>query len=400
MKMTNMKSLKKLSIRNIIEWICPFYLCIGALQGITVLDNVHYVLGLLIQCFSIILFLIIQKVSRKHFKNYLLIVSIIGIITIQFMIKDIDIKLIVNRVFPLLSIFGITIMFDPILKINLKNIIKRTECMFVFVNIAMLFDILLQKFFKIGIWYPMNYLGNRYSGPFGDPNFAALYIVVTLFMVFGSNREKKRKLILGLMLGANLLFTGSLSAILLFIVVIFIRKIPLFRNRNILMTQIIIFSIYILLLSIWMEYDDIFMKYGIVLLQKIYNSVGSAQIKYNSLRARFEVQWKALRIGMRNVTGQGPRQIVPQLGRDTHNSYIGFFFEQGILGVILILNSLRFYKRDISEVSRCCFYFIILMALLLNVHYVTVYSILLVLLQVGEENKECDLPFECLRKQL
>lgn len=378
-----MNTLRKLLTKNWIELLISIYILLGGLTGIELLTHTHYYLGLMVQLLALIKLLANGRVNKKCIERYIVTISVIFLISISFLYIKAEPVSIINRILPLICIFGINICFASELHCDYEKILYYLSLMICCTSIIMLLDVLNQKIFGNGWWKPILYLGKRYGGPFYDPNYAAIYFGIGLILVWKNKKYALiPKFLMIVVLTMCLILCGSLTSIILLPFCIILNSFT--RNNkkdNILFWQIIVVITYVIGLFIWNKYRSWFYDVGVKILSKIYSE--GADIKYMSLEFRFSTQYKALEIATQSLIGKGPRQIINYLGRDTHNSYISLFFEQGFLGLILIINSLRGHAKKLPDVSRLLFFFIVTNAFFLNIHYTTAYTVLLIAIQIS-----------------
>lgn len=389
-----MTDLKRHLNSGLIETLIVLYVVTGSLTGIGPINKLFYVIGLVAEILALFHLLNSRYADKKILKCYLEIMATNVLITFGFILGGTSVQLVFSRSMSLICIFGCIIFFVPELKVDLFRVLIRVKKVMLVIAAIMLFDIICNKLTGLGIWKPITYLGYRYSGPFYDSNYAAAYMGCILLLVWtDGDFDNNKKWIATLILGANIYFCGSLTSILaLFICLIATVLKKMIPINRVIVFHLICLGIYVAIIMIWSNNRQFFYEIGTGLLGKIYPDGGKA--KYISLQIRFETQYKALRIAALNFWGQGPHQLVPQLGHDTHNSFFSFFFEEGYLGLLLLLQSLRYQAPKITNFAFYLVLFITINIFLLDIHYTTIYTILLISIQIGRHRKSARLLYE------
>lgn len=378
---------KKSFFTRISEISLILYLILGGLDKLSILKNIDYILSLLLQILVLIYLLLRKdvKLRVRVLTIYLINLSLISIILLNFVSLNVDPIDIVNRIIPLLSLFGIIIVFsidsnrDGKKYIDLKNVLAKTIYGYLFIGIIILGDALSYIFFKKSFWPPESYLGLRFSGPFYDSNFLGLfYGALLIIILYYKDLTLKYKKTILLVFSINIILSLSWSSIAILILAIVFSQI--IKLKNIFIKQLLILVSYMFFIKIFIinkEFLEItFINFFSTFLPFTENELIA---KFLSLDYRIIVQNEALQISKENLMGMGPRTLVPILGMDTHNSYIGFLFELGIPGLLLLLINIKYnftYHNKMLEVLST---FIFLMALTLNVHYSVVYILLVIL---------------------
>lgn len=361
-----------------IEFLIALDILLGCFLLYDILKILRYVLSLLIQ-----LVVIKQIMTNYHtksncsiLKKYVLVVLSIFLIATIFVFKQIETTLIVNRIFPLISIFGFYLFLENKSNLNLDYIVNLFIRWYIYLALIVDIDCFAYLFLHRSIWEPISWLGLRFGGPFGDPNFAALFSAVVLIIVINQSYHSKRKWFFKvLILIVNILLAGSLSTFLLIPASIYISK--LFKDSGNLQKQITIFLIYIFLMTFYEAHSQQLFDTLTKWLTGLYGEAEAAMLKYSSLEIRLDTQVEALKIFLKDLSGQGPHQLVPQLQHDTHNSYVSIAFENGILGILLIFMTLR--STNVNKVVNQTGTFLMLSALLLNVHEMAIYSLFIIM---------------------
>lgn len=382
MKAINFKNLNVQLNKSLLEKMFSIYVVLGALTGISILSHTFYFVGILSVFFSYVILCRKRGFSRKMFIVHFEILMVIFGILFGFLLVDVSFSLIFTRIMALFCIFGITICFVPELKISIENVLLSIKKILLFIAIVMFIDIVVQKIFGMGIWKPITYLGYRYSGPFYDSNYAAVYLGCTLLLVlFESKYNERKKIFYATILFLDIFFCGSLTTflglIITFLMMFFVKNLTF---HKVMFIHFLLLATYLLILCIWHNNQEIFYSAGIDILSKVYH--GGAEAKYISLQMRFAAQYKALEIGVQSFWGEGPHQLIPQLGQDTHSSFFSIFFEEGYLGLLLILLSLKFQARKLCTMAKSMLIFVTISMFMLDIHYTTVYTILLFVIQI------------------
>ena len=338
-----------------------------------------YILSLLLQMY--VLFRILTAVKRdiyapKALERYYIIVLCIFLVGMIFAVLGVDLELIVNRVFPLLSMFGYYLFIDEKAHVDIDYVIRKFIKLYILFAFVIDVDSFCYLFIGKSIWLPISWMGFRFSGPFGDPNFMAIFSGVVFIVVWNikDGLVKHRKIALSILI-VNLLLATALSTLILIPVSFLLTK-PFGKCSNI-QKQMLVLSVYLWFMSVYAIYEEDIMNFGVNMLQYVYGDKSLAEIKYHSLAIRFDTQLGALKVFFANILGQGPRTIVPLLEHDTHNSYVSIAFEDGIFGFLLILLTLR--NRRVKKVQNIVGTFLMLSALLLNVHETTIYSMFIIM---------------------
>lgn len=389
-----MTCLKRYLNSGLIEISIVLYVVTGALTGIGQINKLFYVIGMVTEIMALFYLVNNRYVEKNFLKCYLEILATITLITFGFIIGGTSVQLVFTRSMSLICIFGCVIFFAPELGVDLFRVLVKVKKVMIVIATMMLLDIICHKITGLGFWKPITYLGYRYSGPFYDSNYAATYLGCILLLVWtDGDFNNKKKWIATIILVADIYFCGSLTSILaLFICLIagVLRKvIPI--NR-IMVFHLLCLSVYIVIILIWSNNRQLFYEVGTRLLGKIYSDGGKA--KYISLQIRFETQFKALQIAVLNFWGQGPHQLVPQLGHDTHNSFFSSFFEEGYLGLLLVIQSLRYQASKITNLAFYLVLFITINTFFLDIHYTTIYTILLISIQIERSRESKRLLYE------
>ncbi len=369
-----------------IELIIVICILLGVFMTNDLLNITRYLLSIFVQAGLII------KLVRKNGKvrcpvgGYITLLSIIFLIMVIFFLIASKPSAIVNRIGTLISVFGIVIVGEEGAGINIKRIIVRFIKWYVFLAAIINLDAMCFMLTQKAIWKPISYLGARYMGPFGDPNFMALYSATVLLILWKIDGFRKGfKFFAGIVLGVNIILANALSTYFVLLMTLVIHRV--WKERSIFKKQLALMLVYGICIVSYINFREEIETIGIFMLEKMYGNYTSAVVKYNSLAGRLDTQVSAIEIAIKDWVGQGPLQIVPQLGRDTHNSYLGFFFEQGILGIILLIIAFKPQKRN-CEVANYISVYLMLSAMLLNVHYTSIFSLCLMIQYMNSDKRE------------
>lgn len=368
-----------------IELVIVICILLGVFMTNDVLNVIHYLLSIFVQAGLII------KLVRKNGKvrypvsGYITLLLVIFLIMVIFFLIGSKPSAIVNRIGTLISVFGIVIVGEEGTGINIKRIIVRFTKYYVFLAAIINLDAMCFMLTQKAIWEPISYLGFRYMGPFGDPNFMALYSATVLLVLWKIDGFRKGfKIFAGIVLGVNIILANALSTYFILFMTLVIHRV--WKERSIFKKQLVLMLVYGICIVGYINFREEIETIGVFMLEKMYGNYTSAVIKYSSLAGRLDTQVSAIEIAIRDWIGQGPLQIVPQLGRDTHNSYIAFFFEQGIFGIVLLIIAFKPQKRNCEAVNYISMY-LMLSAMLLNVHHTSIFSLCLMIQYMDPDKK-------------
>ncbi len=370
----------KLNISEIIT-VAIFVLGLFALSDVAKLSR--YILSLLLQ-----ISLLIR--NRRHkasvLTSYFLVLSLVGLCVVNFLINNIEIMRIINRALPLLAMFGVVLIGEATRQIDLKKVICAFTKIYVIIMLIVAVDYLIYVVTgTVFIWEPYIYLGARATGPLGDPNFLGLFSVAVLLIVWSMDFKRRYKIFASIVLIAMILLSLSLSTWLIFLVSIVANKILPNNNRK---KAIIIFVADLMFLLVFAIFRENIFEIGSKILTIFYGGdTWAGELKFGSAMIRFDTQVKAIEVFMENWIGQGPHQMVPQLEHDTHNSYISFLFEGGLPELLIIFVTLR--KKVSNPFNRILGTFLMLFALVLNVHDTAIWSLFILLQYYEDAQTDC-----------
>ena len=362
---------------------------LGSFMTNEVMYVIHYILLLMCQCIQVGK-LIVKRKGRlrlsKEMMQYMSVILCVFTIGFIFFAEGIDQKSFVIRILSLIAVFGIIICGVEDLDFDIKFVVRTATRIYVIICLVLLVDAVMYMRTGNAMWKPIVYLGDRYAGPFGDPNFLALFSTIYLIILLFSKKNEiyRYNAVPVIIIGLTIILAMALSTFLFLLMAVFGNWIM--RNRSLRMKMVVLCGLYLCFLFFYPKMENLIHKGITNELTSIYGSMESAEVKYKSLSDRLDAQEKALNGIKKKWWGQGPRQIVDQLGRDTHNSYLGIIFEQGIFGFVLIYVSLRKQRNSDIALSICGNY-LFLSALLLNVHYVSIYCLFLILQYRKNDNR-------------
>lgn len=174
---------------NILNILLILYFFLGMQKNIFLLRYIDYILAIIIQIYY--LFLIKKNkdsLSKDKLFLYLFNLAIIFLIFIIFIFMQVNVYKILFRVLPLISIFGFLIITGNNKYYNVNEIIKNVIFLYGILGIIILMDSIIFYIFQVSLWPPQYYLGNRFSGPFYDPNFLSITYSF-FFIVLFYNKE-------------------------------------------------------------------------------------------------------------------------------------------------------------------------------------------------------------------
>lgn len=373
----NMNSYAKQSKRiSVIENFVVIYFILGMFFLYEPAIIISYIISILLQLYTWTHFLSNKIELNRTLKVYAISMLMIFFITIVFIIKDVEITKIINRIGPLISVFGLSVI--SMLNLDIYAIGKKIVNFSCYLLLLIDVDAVVFMITGNAIWEPIRYIGYRYSGFFADPNMMSFFSAsILLLLMFYGKYNINNFLFKIICLTFNVVMARSLSG---FIILGLALVIPLIiKIESTYRKQIFILIGYVVLLVILNIYGEQIKNIMINIFSELYESTYSATVKYISFEHRIDAQTRAINIFFSDIWGQGPLQLVRQLGVDTHNSYIGITFEQGIFGLVLILISVNSDSKESQYniwIDRWG-YFIMIFALVLNVHYTTVNALFL-----------------------
>lgn len=359
-----------------IEHLLVLCLMLGTFQLYTPFKVTRYILCLILQLISLLKISKYSNINSIPFYSslhrYVLILLFNVSVFISFFLIGAKSDDIVNRVLPLISMYGIIIFLDDRIGLDRERILRLFSYSYVILALVVNIDACAYIFTGVSLWPPMIYVSDRFSGPFEDPNFMALFSASIFFVFYTIEKDliRWRRLSLGILF-VNILLAGSFSTLAFIPFTIFLYRYT--KRLTNLKKQIIILVGYFAFISFYAALNKQIEKSVVEVLYNIIGSYEFAEIKYGSLQIRLDTQSAAVSKFCSEWWGQGPLQLVPQLEHDAHNSYVSMMFEQGIFGLLMILCTLN-NKRPSKIESRMGTY-LMLSALLLNVHDCSIYSL-------------------------
>lgn len=372
---------------NILNILLILYFFLGMQKNIFLLRYIDYILAIIIQIYY--LFLIKknkESLSKDKLFLYLFNLAIIFLIFIIFIFMQVNVYKILFRVLPLISIFGFLIITGNNKYYNVNEIIKNVIFLYGILGIIILMDSIIFYIFQVSLWPPQYYLGNRFSGPFYDPNFLSITYSF-FFIVLFYNKEffgKYWKYLI-IIFSINILLGMSWSSIIILLLSFLTSKILSFQNM--FNKQIFIFLIYFFIIISFSffagELQNIFVNIFEPL--KLF-SIDELNAKFLSLMLRIDTQVKALSLIPTHFLGYGPQTIVTFLGRDVHNSVVAYLFELGIPGLLLIICSMPRTKCQYSKMTNVLSTFFIFISLTIDMHYSILFVFLLFIIYTENNN--------------
>jgi len=360
------------------ELLLTMYLSFGMLKSIPIFNYIDYILSLILQIITILSIIKKKDASKKIIYLYITILFLLILITINFINLGVDINKIINRILPLLSVFGIIIISEN-KKINIEKVLNKTKKFYFILGIILILNTVSYFILNISLWYPDRYLGFRFKGPFYDANFLSITYSVMLILILFNKEKLNIKKVSYLIVYAICIFLGlSWSAIIILLISILLSYI--LKNKNMFLKQLLFLIGYVLVIYLITKYN-IEIKNTFYSILENYTNFSKLEIiaKYNSFYYRVLAQIEAINLFIVKPFGYGPLQLVLYLGRDVHNSYIAFWFEMGIVGLILqlIVFTQKIDKKD--KMLNVLSSFIFLISLTINIHYTIMFSLLLIL---------------------
>jgi len=372
---------------KILETLVAIYCFVGLLTGVPPLLYAGIVASLIAQVLVLVTIAIHRGVGilRAPLITYVISLTLIGVIIASSILAGNSLADTLNRGLSLLAIFGLTIIFC-IPKIRIANIVQTVLHLFAILAVVIIADSASYIMTGVNMWPPEMYLGERFSGPFYDPNFLSItYAVLFIVTLLGEYTSRGNKKMLLILFGILIIFGSSWSAIAVLIIGLVAGKLLPVKNfgqKQIIMLAIYVLSLPLLLLSLPILYNN---------FQSTVASFNigpdEAYAKFRSLEYRVIAQNDALAGIFENPFGHGPQSLVPDIGRDTHNSYMGFTYELGVAGLVLLLLNMTYRKSDYTKLGDALTTYFFLMALLINIHYTPIYFIMLLILH--DSKKAC-----------
>ncbi|WP_338589232.1 hypothetical protein VXM60_13265 [Shewanella khirikhana] len=257
-------------------------------------------------------------------------------------------------------------------------LLKPILTFYFWLGIVIIFDCIL--FFIFGNVYLFDfefYITPRFSGPFNDPNFLGfIYSLIFLLSYIDSSKVKAFQAV-RLVSIILVLLSGSVSAIVFLFVSIVLGKLKFTLSPNRIFFASAFFSFVIIPSLIY--YSDL-LFIGFSGLVGIFFDLPKelVEVKYLSLKYRFEVVNLAVKFISENPFGYGYRSLLDFLPRDTHNSFVGMSFEYGIVTLFFLFFGFYFCNKRRANLAVVAF--VSLMPLMLNIHYSPMYLCSIVLL--------------------
>lgn len=197
---------------RIIELLVAVYCLIGMVTGIQSLTYVGIGVSLLAQILALIVLIGYKqgkRIPRTPLVFYVVNLVILLIIALVLLMGNTSTSDVLNRMLSLLSIFGLSILFC-IPTMRIQKIIKTTLTLFTLLGSMVFLDSMGYLVFGSSIWPPESYLGNRFSGPFFDPNFLSItYAVLFIVVLFNRHATERRLHRFRLILFAALVLLGG-----------------------------------------------------------------------------------------------------------------------------------------------------------------------------------------------
>ena len=363
---------------RVIELLVVGYVVLGMMGGVPGLSYVAIAMSVFLQLVTLIYSVLqFSSLRRGPFMLWIVNVFIITAMSVWMIFAGESLSMVLNRALSLLSVFGLVgVLSLPRLRVSM--ITKMVVTTFAVIGVIIVIDSIYFLLGGSSLWPPDIYLGNRFSGPFFDPNFMALnYAVMFLVVFFGKLFASRRRLfILGLCTFMVILgLSWSVIAVLVLSVILgFVLKAKNYGAKQIIIVAVYLIAVPTILVSmpsLYKSFESITGNFGV--------SSEESYLKLRSFEYRVEAQDGAISGIMGNPMGHGPQSMVQDLGRDTHNSYLGFAYELGIFGVLLIILNMTYRRKCRYVVADALTTFIYLMALSINVHYMSIFAFIVLI---------------------
>lgn len=366
---------------RLIELLVVLYCFLGMFSGVSILLYAGAAISIAVQLLAIIRMLGVshRKIIRLPLITYVISMAIILVLTVVFAFMGAPLGELLNRSLTLLSVFGLTIIFC-LPEIRLNVIIEKVLKCFALLAVIIGIDAFLYVLTGFSLWPPAIYITERFAGPFFDSNFLSItYAFLLIIVLFGSEVSGRLKKMMAILFLTMLILGGSWSAISLLLIACitgFILKTYSFGKKQLIIITVYCFAVILLsanMSQLAVRFEGVSSIFGI-------GSLESAA-KFESFEQRVLTQRAALEGVVQKPIGHAPQSIVRDLGRDTHNSYIGIAYELGLLGIMLVLINIS-YKRKIlyNRADDILTTFFFLIALTINLHYSSIFLILLLYL--------------------
>lgn len=309
---------------------------------------------------------------------YVVTLLLIGFIGLSMAIAGGSFSDVASRVLSLVSVFGCMLFIPNRMKVDALFIIAKLIKLYTLLAILIIIDALIWYFVGLSIWSPDNYVSLRFAGPFLDSNYMAFSygIIATLAIFFSEGKEMTRGVLLSIIC---ILLAGSWSTILL-LPFTFLIHIAI-KPRNMFVKQVAFLALYGFFIAVYSSAPILHDLLTEAVHFIISDDGAGAAAKVLSFDMRVSTQVSALRLLASNPLGFGPHSIIPLLGLDTHNSFIGMFFELGVFGLVLTIICIP--ARSILEQNRYLINvltsFVFLSAFMLNIHYQPLFALVFIL---------------------
>lgn len=347
---------------NVKKKILAAYLSIGS---ISIIPYIDILFALLLFPFS----------KFKNKKELLLIVYTILFLIFSSLFYEQGLFKIIAR---FAKIFSIIIAFINIAKLKsdeAKYIINVVFNTYKFIGYIIIIDAFCYITIGQSLWPPISYLGLRFSGPFFDPNFMALFYGILFLYTFNNNYYSKKAVFV---YGVIIILALSWASIGFIIISYFGYS---FFTRKICINHFLVIGLYLASFFIIITNIEFIENSFLNIFSSLFPTIPpeALEAKFLSLYYRFESQGDAFNTPnfFQLLFGMGPHTILEYLPLDTHNSYIGYAFELGYVNLIFFM-SLVFiipFRNKSKFMYRSALY-CFLCALTLNVHYSVAYPLI------------------------
>lgn len=342
---------------NIFIIYLALYIAFGDINALRELRITHYFSIGILPLFITVILVRSEKIKISHL---LIIIIITSMMIISIFLRPIAFEDIYryNTFIIIFLLPFIKVIIDQHVEFFTKKIIISLGTILTITIIDYLaFLATANSFFPV-----MFYITPRAQGPFFDPNFLGLVAAIFLLITI----ESKQHILLRTIGIISLIISGSFSAIVFTFFSIILSK------KNIRNLKILPF---IALISFFL-FSFIYEKENyIILLIKNLSFLNSysdlIEIKMISLFNRFESINESFHLIFENPFGYGNKSLLKYLTRDPHNSFVGVTFEYGVFAFIILCIPYFIIKKNDFNISIV--YFSFFMALLLNIHYSSIF---------------------------